>query len=469
MRIVLATYCLLLTASTFADTAHFTIIDDESQTSRVQAVANAWAASRSDNRFIDYVHLTVLIANEDGTWTRIGINQDELAYPASCVKLAFMAAGMKWSRENGHSYTYIDETANNAMSDMIVDSSNTATGVVVDIITGAPNNLSITSTNHPEWQPWYEARLYTENTFAGRGLLGNQTLLHKTYPSNSSIPGDLTPGAEGVALDFRGSNQMNPRLSASMMLEIVKEAIEPGATDIMRGMLRTDRWDDDSSIGFGLPPGTIYENKIGVTSNTLEDIAYIILPNGQELIMAIYTDAIDTSSPIPYDAADLGMLAEALILEFDWNAGGPWSRIYDDQDEEFFATDGWRSATGEEDKWGPTYHFAPGGADETAGWDLNAPRTGEYEIAVHYPEGGNRDIADFRVEHNGGVDIVEVDQTEVGGRWFLLGTYELDRGTGRVTLSSEDIRVNRRAIIDAVKVSKLPSPNDSASDAWVIE
>jgi protein phosphatase methylesterase 1 len=252
-----------------ADTAAFTIVNDPQLDSALAAARANFLALRAQNQpAFNRLDAVILVRDSNGTWRRGSFNGDTIAYPASCVKLAYMAAAMYWCRTNNYPYNYLDAD----VGPMIRVSDNYATGRVVDAITGMPNYQG--KRTDPPYSIWYAARLYTENFLGARGLLENQTIMHKTYPTNS---GSSPSGYEQDAINQRGGNRMQPKCSASLMLEIIKGAIEPGANAYMRDLLTHDRWSGDSEFGFGLPPGTIYENKVGVAYDTLEDIAYIVI------------------------------------------------------------------------------------------------------------------------------------------------------------------------------------------------
>jgi len=71
---------------------------------------------------------------------------------------------------------------------MIVASDNVAAGHVVDAVSGATNGPVAGA----DVDAWIERRRYTERVLARAGLLGNQRLFTKTYPTNSGEePADL--------------------------------------------------------------------------------------------------------------------------------------------------------------------------------------------------------------------------------------------------------------------------------------
>ena len=463
--------CMLISAAgVFADTQAFTITDDPDLDAAVAQVRADFLAMKP---YIDRLDVTILRPNGDGTWGRGSYNPDVIAYPASSVKLCYLAAAMYWSRTNGHSYDYLDW----CVRPMIADSSNYATGDTVDQITGAPNYE--TSTYDDTFWNWYDKRLYTENYLSARGLLENQTILHKTYPTNS---GDSPTGAEQLAQDYRGGNRMQPKCSASLMLEVIKGAIEPDANAYMRELLRSARFGMNSVFGFGLPPGTVYENKLGLAYDTLEDIAYIQLPNGEEFIMAAYSDAFvspETGNPYPYDASALGVFCEMMYEYLALDAGCPPKLKIDNEDINVTVSGSWSLGTDKTtdyDMYGDSYLYCDSDKSgvNSVTWDLNVPETGLYEVCVWSPQKSSATTVNYQINHAGGSESVEVDQTVNGGRWFLLGDYNFDAGTGSIVLTNQTSRPRKTVMADAIKVTKWPEglnpdvivDNDDGSPAY---
>ncbi|HPB32461.1 MAG TPA: hypothetical protein PLB62_13485, partial [Candidatus Sumerlaeota bacterium] len=167
---------LALALNAGADTQAFTITNDSNLNT---IIAQARADFLAIKPYVTRLDATILVPGTNGTWKRGSYNPDAIAYPASCVKLPYLAAAMYWSRINNKPYDYLDW----CLRPMIVDSDNYATGDTVDQITGAPNYT--TSTYDATFWAWYEKRLFTENFLNTRGLLENQTMIHKTYPTNS--------------------------------------------------------------------------------------------------------------------------------------------------------------------------------------------------------------------------------------------------------------------------------------------
>jgi protein phosphatase methylesterase 1 len=452
--LVVALVCLSMVGHTASgDTQVFVIHDDAGLN---QAVAQARADFLAIKPYVSRLDVTLLVPNPDGSWSRGSYNPNAIAYPASCVKLCYLASAMYWSRINGHPYDYLDW----CVRPMIAESDNYATGEVVDAITGAPN-YPATVYDAAFWE-WYALRLFTENYLTARGLLENQTVLHKTYPTNS---GSSPAGAEGLAFDYRGGNRMQPKCSASLMLEIVKGAIEPGATAYMRELLTSDPRGGDSEFGFGLPPGALYENKLGLAYDTLEDIAYIVLPNGRQFILAAYSNGFqgpEPGQPYPWDGSLLGVFCEMMIDELELSAGCPPKVKIDNEEPVVEIVGDWEVVTDQivdYDMYGPSYLSTAGTQPATASvrWNLNVPTTGRYEVCVWSPQKTTGTIVTYEVQHAGGSAFVGVDQRDFGGRWYPLGDFDFAAGQGAVVLTNEVNPPNRVVMADAVKITKWPS------------
>jgi len=134
--------------------------------------------------------------------------------------------------------------------------------------------------------------------------------------------------------------------------------------------------------------------------------------------------------------------------------------IVDNQDAGFSVLSGeWKTGS-LPGGWGPDYRFADTFDDPPFGeveWRPALPVAGAYEVAIWYPQGGNRaPDAPFTVDYAGGSHTVYVDQRTNGSTWFVLGTYDFAAGTpGRVRLNN--VASPRVVIADAVRFSPLES------------
>jgi Beta-lactamase enzyme family len=348
----------------------------------------------------DRMHVTVLLQDRDGHWRRGAVEGDQLAYPASSVKLGFLIGAVHWCHEQGKAPDCLDEF----VRPMIVESDNVATGDVVDRISGTPN--AAVAGNDAE--AWIERRRYTERVLESAGLLGPQRLFTKTYPTNS---GEEPAELERLAWQRLGRNAMTTDLAAALMLNVALGTLEPQATDYMRSLLRRPAFSGHSSLGGGLPPGSLHENKIGSAFDTLQDVMYAEMPNGQRLVIAAFTNGFDSQEPEPWDVAKLGDFTARLLQELRLD-GAPGH--------------------------GPRFVDASPASNGAIRWRWRVPEAGRYELALwHEADPGNTREARATVETPGSRnEIAVLDLSTWGRRWIRLGDVELDRGKTALVLTT---------------------------------
>ena len=386
---------LLASISARAEPTRMPVVTDDAKVQQAVAAArNEFLAGQDFDRFT----VTALVEAKDGRWLRGSVGGDELAYPASCVKLPFLTGAVHWCNAQGKGPDCLDES----VRPMIIESDNVATGVVVDAISGVTNGPA----EGADLEAFIEKRRYTERLLDAAGLLGNQRLFTKTYPTNS---GEGPNGIEELAWKKMGRNAMSTNLAASLMLAVQSGALEPQARDYMRGLMRRPTFSSQGSLGGGLPPGTLHENKVGNAFDTLEDIMYAELPNGRRLIVAALSNGYVEGEPEPWDIARLNHYTELLVAKLGLAKGLPR----------------------------PRYLEATAAGDAGFSWKLEAPEDGLYEIAVWYAsDPAGTEVAEYTVVHTDGTLVARLDQRVWGGRWIKLGDVHLARGSGNVTVSS---------------------------------
>ncbi|HEX8709585.1 MAG TPA: serine hydrolase [Pyrinomonadaceae bacterium] len=215
-----------------------------------------------------------------------GFRGAEAAYPASVVKLFYLVMAHQLL-ETGK----LKETAElkRALKDMIVDSSNDATGYVLDAITGTSSGVELSGN---ELRKWSEKRNVVNRYFAARGYAGIN-VNQKTFC-------EAPYGREQV---FRGPhgenrNRLTTDATARLLSEIATgRAVNPARSRMMMELLKRDfsgksTDPDDQSHGFtalALGPGARLWSKAGWTSSVRHDAAYIELPNGARFVLVTFT------------------------------------------------------------------------------------------------------------------------------------------------------------------------------------
>ncbi|CAF0722768.1 unnamed protein product [Rotaria sp. Silwood1] len=282
------------------------VINDEGLASGIKEVRDDFLA-RQPSRNFTRLSATILI-REKGTqiWKRGSVDGTLVEYPASTVKLMYMYSAMEWCKKQGQPIDCLDRY----VRPMVVVSSNLDTGYVVDAITNTTNIDNLTSVNDTRWPDWCYERLSTERLLQELNLYENQIIRSKTYPTNS---GQLPTGSELVLL--RSPYQRNLLQScctASFMLYLMKTRSN-NELQYMKSMLYRTLESDHTTFGNGLPAGTILYSKSGNAYDTVEEIAYIILPNGKEIILSAFSNGFQRRAT---DYYILGRFAEMILNKF---------------------------------------------------------------------------------------------------------------------------------------------------------
>lgn len=222
----------------------------------------------------------------------------ERIYPASLVKLFYMVAIHEWLASGmvGES-----EELKRALRDSIVESSNDATSLIVDILTG--------TTSGPElppapFQTWKHQRNIINRYFQS---LGWQEL--EAINVNQKTWGDGPYGRErafvGELMDNR--NMLTADAVARLLHSIVGGiAVSSERSQQMMDLLKRDpnrktlaAGEEENQIagflGEGLPENAQIWSKAGWTSQVRHDAAYIEIPDRQPYLLVIFTEGRENS------------------------------------------------------------------------------------------------------------------------------------------------------------------------------
>ena len=213
---------------------------------------------------------------------------DERFYPASVIKLFYLAAAHRWLEDKRIADT---PELRRALRDMIVDSSNDATNYVVDVLTG--------TTSGPELPPaeladWNQRRLAVSRYFQSLGY-ANVNASRKTW-------GDGPYGREKQDMEAHppARNYLSTNDTARLLQEIAAgRCVTPARSAEMLALLARDPFKpkaddpDDQAIAFSgsaLTPGMKLWSKAGWVSWARNDAALIEFPNGGRVIIVTFTD-----------------------------------------------------------------------------------------------------------------------------------------------------------------------------------
>jgi beta-lactamase class A len=231
----------------------------------------------------DQFAITVIDLNHGTTASYRG---DAAIYPASVVKLFYLVAAHERMQAGALADT---PELRRAIHDMIVDSSNDATGVVLDAITGTTGGPELPA---PEFEAWVKKRNAVNQYFSSLGYIGIN-VNQKTFAE-----GPYGRERQSRGPHFENNNRLTTDATARLLRSIVQgEAVSKSRSGEMMELLHRDllvasKDPDSQALGFSgksLPKGTQYYAKAGWTSTTRHDATYVELPNGARYIAVIFT------------------------------------------------------------------------------------------------------------------------------------------------------------------------------------
>ena len=221
----------------------------------------------------------------------------ERIYPASVVKLFYLVAVHEWLAQN-----MISPAAelDRAVRDMIVDSSNDATSLVVDVLTG--------TTSGPELPPgpfatWQQQRNIVNRYFQSLGwpeldtINANQkTWCDGAYGRERAFLGELMDNRNALTTEATarllhsivGGVAVSSQRSQAMMA-LMQRSLDPAA-------LAADPENQVTGfLGAGLPQSASLWSKAGETSTVRHDAAYVELPHLLPFLLVVFTEGKDHS------------------------------------------------------------------------------------------------------------------------------------------------------------------------------
>jgi beta-lactamase class A len=213
---------------------------------------------------------------------------NERVYPASVVKLFYLAAAHRWLEDGKIADT---PELRRALRDMIVDSSNEATQYVVDVITHTTSGYELPPKEMAEWQAQRNA---VNRYYAALGYT-NINVNQKTFCEDAYGREQVSRGPNG-----ENRNKLTTDATARLLSEIVTgKAVTPARSAAMMALLKREYTGasqdaDDQGHGFtGLALAGMADvrlwSKAGWTSTTRHDAAYLELPDGSKFVLVTFT------------------------------------------------------------------------------------------------------------------------------------------------------------------------------------
>lgn len=213
---------------------------------------------------------------------------NERVYPASVVKLFFLAAAHRWLEDKK-----IEDTPElrRALKDMIVDSSNEATQYIVDVLSRSTGGYELSPEEMKEWQNRRDA---VNRYFTSLGYTNINTN-QKTFCEDAYGREKVSRGPNG-----ENRNKLTTDATARLLMEIASgKSVTPQRSALMMDLLKRDHSGtstdtDDQAHGFtgialeGMKGARLW-SKAGWTSTTRHDVAYVEMPDGAKFVLATFT------------------------------------------------------------------------------------------------------------------------------------------------------------------------------------
>jgi hypothetical protein len=216
----------------------------------------------------------------------------ERIYPASVVKLLYLVAIEEWL-ETG--MTQPSTELDRAIRDMIVDSSNDATSLVVDILSGTTSGPELPA---GPFETWKFQRNIVNRYFQSLGWqelesinVNQKTWCDGPYGRERAFLGELmenrnmlTTNATARLLHSIIGGVAVSSVRSQVMMSLMKRSLNP--TDLMND-------EENQVIGFlgeGLPQDAQLWSKAGWTSQVRHDAAYVELPSQRPYLLVVFIE-----------------------------------------------------------------------------------------------------------------------------------------------------------------------------------
>ncbi len=224
---------------------------------------------------------------------------NERIYPASLAKLFYLVAMHEWLEQGMASPS---AELDRALRDTIVDSSNDATSLVVDTLTGTTSGPELNEGPFTTWKNqrnlvnryyqslgWVELdpininqKTWSEGPYGRERLFVGEMRENRNMLSTDAVARLLHSIVGGAAVSGDRSRQMMDLLHRDLQSAVIPPA--SGEENQVNGFL-----------GAGLPSESQIWSKAGWTSQVRHDAAYIELPDRQPYLAIVFTEGAANS------------------------------------------------------------------------------------------------------------------------------------------------------------------------------
>jgi Beta-lactamase enzyme family len=223
----------------------------------------------------------------------------ERIYPASIVKLFYLLAIHEWLEQG---MATASAELDRAVRDMIIDSSNDATSLVIDTLTGTTSGPELSAGPFETWKAqrnlvnryyqslgWSELdvinvnqKTWSEGPYGRERAFVGEMRENRNMVTTDAIARLMHSIVGGAAVSSDRSSQMMQLLDRDLNLANVTP--DPGEENQVNGFL-----------GGGLPLESKIWSKAGWTSQVRHDAAYIELVDRQPCLLVVFTEGTANS------------------------------------------------------------------------------------------------------------------------------------------------------------------------------
>jgi len=234
---------------------------------------------------------TVIDLRDPAKWSAASFEGERQLYTASVVKMFYMAA-LERQLEDGK--ITMTKELERGLKDMIVDSSNEATQYILDVLTDSSSGSELPQ---KQFEAWQYKRNRVNRFFSSLGYT-NVNVNQKTFCEDAY-------GIEQQSRNYKGQNRnmLTTNATARLLAEIAtRRFVNEARSNAMLSLMSRD-WEkpstdpDNQAVGFtgkalidGKMTGTKLWSKAGWTSKSRHDAAYIETPDGQKVVIVVFTE-----------------------------------------------------------------------------------------------------------------------------------------------------------------------------------
>lgn len=230
------------------------------------------------------IAVTLIDLKNPGKPVQASYRGDEQIYPASVIKMFYLAAIHQWMEDGKTKDT---EELRRGLRDMIVDSENEPTHYIVDVLTDTTSGPEM---SEKELEKWFYKRNAVNRYFSSLG--------YQKANANRKPWGEGPYGREMQSTKLHKPihrNWLTTDETARLLAEIATgQAVSKARCGEMLELLKRDPKSDNAQAreftAPGLPGNAKLWSKAGWTSQTRHDAAYVELPTGQKFVLVVFTE-----------------------------------------------------------------------------------------------------------------------------------------------------------------------------------